>query len=60
MKLYQIFLHIEIQSEYKVVYYDYKQEKRFEVPEGEHTNKDIAYLYVEDEILYIEIDIDGD
>ena len=60
MKLYQIFLHIEIQSEYKVVYYDYKQEKRIEVAEGEHTDKDIAYLYVEDGILYIEIDIDED
>ena len=58
MKLYQIFLHIEIQSEYRVVYYDYKQEKRIEVAEGEHTDKDSAYLYVEDGILYIEIDID--
>ena len=56
MKLYQIFLHIEIQSEYKVVIYDYEQEKRIEVNEEDYTDRDIDYLYVEDGILYIEID----
>ena len=60
MKLYELFLHNEIQSEYKVVCFDYKQEKRIEVAEEEHTDKDIDYLYVEDGILYIEIDIDED
>ena len=59
MKLYELFLHIEIQCEYKVVYFDYKQEKRIEVAVEEHTDKDIAYLYVEDGILYIEIDIEN-
>ena len=59
MKLYQIFLNTKIQSKYKVVYYDYEQEKRIEVAEGEHTDKDITYLYVEDDILYIEIDIEN-
>lgn len=58
MKLYQLFLNTEIQSEYKVVYYDHENEERVEVdPEG-YTDKDIAYLYVEDGILYIEIDND--
>ncbi len=56
MKLYQLFLNIEIQSEYKVVYYDYKNEERIEVEVEENTDKDVAYLYVEDGILYIEID----
>ena len=56
MKLYQLFLNTEIQSEHRVVYYDYKDEKRVEIdPEG-YTDKDVAYLYVEDGILYIEID----
>ena len=31
MKLYEIFLNIEVQSECKIVYYDYKKEKRIEV-----------------------------
>lgn len=59
MKLYELFLNVEVQSEHKVVYYDYDQEKRIEVPEGEHTDKDIAFLYVEDGIIYIEIDIEN-
>ena len=60
MKLYQLFLNIEIQSDYKVVCYDYMQEKRIEVAEEEHTDKEIDYLYVEDGILIIEIDINED
>ena len=60
MKLYQLFLNIEIQGNYKVVYYDFDQDKQIEVKPGEYTDKDIAYLYVIDGILYIEIDIDED
>lgn len=56
MKLYELFLHTEIQSDYKVVYYDYIKEKRIEVCEEDYTDRDITYLYVEDGILYIEID----
>lgn len=56
LKLYEIFLHTEIQSEYKVVYYDYIKEERIQVSADEYTDRDIMYLYVEDGILYIEID----
>ena len=56
MKLYQLLLHIEIQSEYKVVYYDYIKEERIQVSADEYTDRDIMYLYVEDGVLYIEID----
>ena len=56
MKLYELFLHTEIQSDYKVVYYDYIKEKRIEVNAEDYTNRDISYLYVDDGILYIEID----
>ena len=58
MKLYEIFLHIEVQSESKIVYYDYKREKRIEVNVENYTDREIKYLYVEDGILYIEIDND--
>ncbi len=58
MKLYEIFLHTEIQSDYKVVYYDYIKEQRIEVSEEDYTDKYIRYLYVDDGILYIEIDND--
>ena len=55
MKLYEL-LHTEIQSEYKVVYYDYIKEERIQVSTDDYTDRDIMYLYVEDGILYIEID----
>ena len=58
MKLYEIFLNIEVQSECKIVYYDYKKEERIEVDTENYTDREIKYLYVDDGILYIEIDND--
>ena len=60
MKLDQLILDTEIQSEYKIVYYDYEEEERITVSPDGYGNKDIRYLYVDDGILYIEIDIDED
>lgn len=58
MKLDQLILDTEIQSQYKIVYYDYEEEERITVSPDGYGNKDIRYLYVDDGILYIEIDID--
>ena len=55
-----MFLNIEIQSEYKVIYYDYEKEDRVVVDPKNYTDKDINYLYVDDGILYIEIDNEED
>lgn len=60
MKLDQLILDTEIQSEYKIVYYDYEEEERITVSPDGYGNKDVRYLYVDDGILYIEIDIDED
>lgn len=56
MKLYQIFLYIEIQGDYKVVYYDYEKDERIEVDPQHYTDKEVAYMYTENNTLYIEID----
>lgn len=56
MKLYELFLHTEIIPEYKVVYYDYVKEERIQVNADEYTDRDITYLYADDDILYIEIE----
>lgn len=56
MTLHALLLNIEIQSEYKIVYYDYEEEQRIEVPSEHYSDKEIKYLYVEDGILYIEVD----
>ena len=60
MKLDQLILDTEIQSEYKIVYYDYEEEERITISPDGYGNKDVRYLYVDDGILYIEIDIDED
>ena len=56
MKLIQLILNVEIQSEYKIVYYDYNEERRIKTTLDESGDKDIRYMYVEDGILYIEIE----
>ena len=58
MKLYQLFLHTEVQSDYKVVMYDYVREQRIQVDVEDYAERDVCYLYVEDGILYIEIEFE--
>ena len=58
MKLYQLLLHTEIQSDYKVVIYDYVREERIQVDVEDYAERDVRYLYVEDGILYIEIEFE--
>ncbi len=60
MTLHALLFNIELQSEYKVVYYDYENEDRIEVCAEHYTDKEIKYLYVDDGILYIEIDNEED
>ena len=58
MKLYQLLMNTEIQSDYKVVMYDYIREERIQVDVGDYAERDVRYLYVEDGILYIEIEFE--
>lgn len=60
MKLIQLILNVEIQSEYKIVYYDYDEERRIKTTLDGNENKDIRYMYVEDGTLYIEINCEED
>ena len=56
MKLIQLILNVEIQSEYKIVYYDYDENRRIKTTLDGNEDKDIRYMYVEDGTLYIEIE----
>lgn len=57
MKLYELLLNNEIQSEYKTVYYDDEKEERVEVEnESEVKDNEIKYIYAENNIIYIEIE----
>ena len=60
MTLHSLLLNIELQSEYKVVYYDYEKEERIEVLAEDYGDNEIKYLYVDDGIIYIEIDNEED
>ena len=56
MKVYEIFENITVQGEYKIVYYDYEKMKLVKIKKLEnYTDKDIRYIYVKDNVLYIEI-----
>ena len=59
MKLYELFSHVEVLGEYKIVKYDHDTEKQVEVDEVENHDKEINYIYVVNEIIYIEIN-EGD
>ncbi|PWM19940.1 MAG: hypothetical protein DBX97_04290 [Collinsella tanakaei] len=56
MKLYELLDEVEIQSDMKIVYYNYKKEKRIEITEKQAKNKTIRYLYSENDILFIEVE----
>ena len=58
MKLYDLLINVKIESNYKVVYYDYEAERLAEIdPEEYEAYEDqfVFYMYVEDGILYIQI-----
>lgn len=64
MRLYELLENVDIQSEYKVVYYDETEYKRVEVTEAitddsVYYNSEVNYLYVEEGVLYIEVEKEG-
>ena len=56
MKVYELIHQIEIQSETKYVYYDYEKCERIDITQADAQDKDIRYMYVDDGILYIEVE----
>ena len=47
---------IDIQSQWKVVIFDYDRYERVEVDPTEYEDRRIIYMYAEDDILYIEVE----
>lgn len=50
--------NVEIQSEFVVCYYDYKKGVRVIVELGQYRYEEMKYVYIEDDILYIEFEIE--
>jgi hypothetical protein len=47
---------IDIQSQWKVVIFDYDRYERIEVDPTMYNDHRIIYMYAEDDILYIEVE----
>lgn len=58
MKLSDFLGNIEVQSEYRVVYYDEEKNERVEISDEEAGDKEIKYVYCENNILYIEVEVE--
>ena len=56
MKLYELLDDVEIQSDMKIVYYDYDKGDCIEITEKKAKNKEIRYIYCEKDVLYIEVE----
>ncbi len=57
MQLSEFLDNLEIQSEYKVVYFDEDKNERVEVTDvQEESDSYIRYVYCENDILFIEIE----
>lgn len=57
MKLSDFLENVDIQSEYQVVYYDEDKNERVEISDEEASDKEIKYVYVENDILFIEVEV---
>lgn len=60
MKLYEILNNVDVQSEYKVVFYDYENNLRVDCASGCFLDHDVRYIYVDNGIIYFEIDMPFD
>ena len=56
MWLSDLFENVDIQSEYKVVYYDDAKCERIEISDNEASDREIIFIYAENGILYIEVE----
>lgn len=59
MKVYELTEQVEVQSEIKFCYYDYEKEERIELTKEKADFCDVRYMYVDDGILYVEVDYNG-
>lgn len=49
---------IEIQCQVVLCYYDYNKDKRIPITREEAADREIKYMYVEDDAIYIELEVE--
>ena len=47
---------VDLQSEFCVCYYDYNTDTRQPISRADAADKEIRYMYAENEIIFIEVD----
>lgn len=58
MKVYELIDNVEIQSEIRYCWYDYDNDVRIIVSEEWAMYHEIKYMYVDDGLLYVEVEND--
>lgn len=60
LRVYDILDNVDVQSEVKFVRYDYDAEERVELSEEEARGREVRYMYVERDVLFVEVEDDED
>lgn len=60
LKVYDILDNCEVQSEVRFVWYDYDADVRVDLSEAEARGREVKYMYVEDGVLFVEVEGDED
>lgn len=55
LKTYELLNNVEIQVAIHYCYYNFDLEERIEITKAEATDKEILYIYCEDNEIYIEV-----
>ena len=58
LKTYELLNNVEIQVAIHYCYYDFDSEERIEITHKEACDKEIKYLYCEDNEIYIEVNME--
>lgn len=60
LKVYEIMENVDVQSEVKFVRYDYGSGERVELSSEEASGCEIRYMYVERDVLFLEVEVDDE
>lgn len=56
LRVYDILDNVDIQSEVRFVWYDYDADVRVDLSEAEARGREVKYMYVEDGVLFVEVE----
>lgn len=60
LKIYEVLDNVDVQCEVKFVRYEYATGNRVVLSEAEARGCEIRYMYVEDDVLFLEVEVDDE